>query len=145
MIPIAASLSAYTGPIPSTSTIGRWCGAGGASGVASAATAATTGGGAAVTGDGLTAATAAATTAGAATAAAGAGVSGAANAIAAAASGARLGAGSAASAKRDLTPRVLRYQMISPGMIPMARPIPVPGNWKNAMTASSNVNPAMKR
>src|SRR3954447_3048545 len=136
MIPIAASLSAYTGPIPSTSTIGRWCGAGDASGVASAATAATTGGGAAVTGDGLTAATAAATTAGAATAAAGAGVSGAANAIGAAAgSGARLGAGSAASAKTDLTSPVLRYQMISPGMIPMARPIPVPGNWKNAITA----------
>ena len=42
-----------------------------------------------------------------------------------------------------LTSPVLRYQRITAGMSAIAKPTPVPGNWKNARTASNRAMPAM--
>ena len=52
-------------------------------------------------------------------------------------------AGGSPSPNAALTSAVLRYQRIRAGMIAIAKPTPVPGNWKNARTASNRAKPAM--
>src|SRR3954469_14347890 len=155
-IPTATSFSAYVGPIPSTSmtaTCGEVAtGPAGAAG-ADARPPMTDAGPAAAGSTGSMAATAvAARTAAAAgaveTAGADAGGVSERKAVVGAVSAGPISAGAISSGavsrpNASLTSDVVKYQRMTAGMIAIDRPIPLPGNWKNAIIASISPNPAM--